>query len=496
MSKNDIFFVDDNRFKMQPRDIFICINGAVTAEAIRIIARLEEVEGWTCWYAERDMPPGYCDNTEIINEMLKKCTMFLLLSSDDAASRQHTQALVSQALAIGKERTEFRLGGERTVDTLCRRLKRLMEHENYISQEGPDYEYEGTSILSLISPRAIMLFIALLAGVLGSAMIFYAIRNAVIVRNEHRARIAAYETYGPAADAILRLPVVSNIVGTTVVPDDFVPIAYSALLGDIDAKYELANMFSDRREHAMAAYWYRLAARHGHLDAQGVMGLLYLNGQGVNRNYDQAMYWYRQAAVQGHEDAQVGLGVLYFMREDFEESVYWYRHAAKQGHVIAQSNLGIFYAIGDGVLQCYTQAAYWFRRAAEQEHVDAMVNIGWMYDAGRGMPQNHRTAAYWYRKAAEYGNPTGQGNIALMYRSGRGVPQCYERAAYWFKRAAVQGCIRGAIYLGLAYELGDGVDKDYDQAIYWYTRVMACPVGSEWLGDRLDILLERHGYAG
>ena len=38
------------------------------------------------------------------------------------------------------------------------------------------------------------------------------------------------------------------------------------------------------------------AAEQGHVIAQNTLGFLYLNGQGVNKDYAEAVKWYRRAA--------------------------------------------------------------------------------------------------------------------------------------------------------------------------------------------------------
>ena len=52
-------------------------------------------------------------------------------------------------------------------------------------------------------------------------------------------------------------------------------------------------------------------AEQGVAGAQGMLGLIYLEGQGVLRNYAEAAKWFRKAAEQGVAGAQTELGVIY-----------------------------------------------------------------------------------------------------------------------------------------------------------------------------------------
>ena len=80
----------------------------------------------------------------------------------------------------------------------------------------------------------------------------------------------------------------------------------------------------------------RQAADQGDPDAQFSLGVLYVNGRGVERNDELAMSWFRRAAEQGYADAQNNLGFMYDngrgVERDNEVAVSWYRRAAQQGN--------------------------------------------------------------------------------------------------------------------------------------------------------------------
>jgi TPR repeat protein len=61
-------------------------------------------------------------------------------------------------------------------------------------------------------------------------------------------------------------------------------------------------------------------AQAGDAAAQNLLGDMYENGNGVERDPAQAAHWYRLAAEQGLADAQLNLGVLYENGEGVERS--------------------------------------------------------------------------------------------------------------------------------------------------------------------------------
>ena len=66
-----------------------------------------------------------------------------------------------------------------------------------------------------------------------------------------------------------------------------------------------------RGDYAKAlAEWVPLA-NQGHAEAQRNLGVMYYQGQGVERDPLTAALWYERAAAQGHSGAQYSLGIMY-----------------------------------------------------------------------------------------------------------------------------------------------------------------------------------------
>ena len=86
---------------------------------------------------------------------------------------------------------------------------------------------------------------------------------------------------------------------------------------------------------------------------------MYIEGKGVNQDYNEAARWFRLAAVQGYTEAQYNLGVVYQrgngVAQDYKEAVRWWMLAAQQGLANAQFNLGQMYRRGEGVAQDYKE---------------------------------------------------------------------------------------------------------------------------------------------
>ena len=124
----------------------------------------------------------------------------------------------------------------------------------------------------------------------------------------------------------------------------------------------------ERGDYATAHRGFLKHAEKGVASAQGALGTMYYNGEGVPQNYAVAAIWYRQAAYQGVTYAQELIGDMYYYGEgvpqDYAFSAMWYRRAADQGAAYAQGAIGLMYLHGDGVPQDYVHAYKWFHLAA------------------------------------------------------------------------------------------------------------------------------------
>jgi TPR repeat protein len=230
----------------------------------------------------------------------------------------------------------------------------------------------------------------------------------------------------------------------------------------------------DRGDYTLAARLIRSLAEQGDALAQGTLGVMYQEGQGVPQNSQEAEKWFRKASEQGEVHSQHVLGKLYDegkgVPQDYQEAVKWYRKAAEQGLAAAQSDLGVMYEKGQGVPQDAQEAVKWYRMAAGRGIPQAQHNLGLAYQLGRGVPQDVREAVEWFRKAAEQGIAQAQFNLGAVYYLERGVPRDIQEAAKWFRKAAEQGLPQAQSNLGVMYEKGQGVPQDAQEAAKWFRK--------------------------
>jgi localization factor PodJL len=150
------------------------------------------------------------------------------------------------------------------------------------------------------------------------------------------------------------------------------------------------------------------AANTGNARAQLLVGLKYLDGDGVAANDAEAAKWLGKAADAGEAVAQYRLGTLYErgrgVPADSAKAARWYQAAATQGSRKAMHNLAVAYTEGAGVKKDYAEASRWFLRAANLGLSDSQFNLAVLYERGMGVPQNLVDAYKWYAIAASQGD--------------------------------------------------------------------------------------------
>ena len=88
---------------------------------------------------------------------------------------------------------------------------------------------------------------------------------------------------------------------------------------------------------------FQTLAKGGDIDAQTMLGEMYLDGIGTTQDTKKAYYWIQKAANNGDKEAQYLLGFMYEngieVKKDISQAVSWYQKAANKGDIMAMYNL-------------------------------------------------------------------------------------------------------------------------------------------------------------
>lgn len=145
---------------------------------------------------------------------------------------------------------------------------------------------------------------------------------------------------------------------------------------DEDFNFRLAYCYRQIKDYINAFKYMETAANLGQVDAMNMLGLMYSNGEGVEKNSELAIYWYEQAANEGLAVAMYNLGYEYrYILKDYQQAFYWYQQAANTGYISAMTELGDLYYNGLGVAVNKQKALELYKEAADNGDENAIKTL-------------------------------------------------------------------------------------------------------------------------
>lgn len=256
-----------------------------------------------------------------------------------------------------------------------------------------------------------------------------------------------------------------------------------------DAAQALANLYAfseDKCDYKKAFKYATIAAEDDKSDGYFVLGALYLNGWGVEKNIAAAIDNYKMAAADGDAVAMNQIGYIYMGNEgneaDPEQSFYWFNESAKKDSNVGWFNLGCCYKNGFGVKKDSEEAAECFKKAANLGYVDAMVELGDYY---QGVLVDLKKAKSWYQAAAEEGHPVAQNKLGVLYAN-EDQPD-YQEAIKWYKKAMKQDNAWAYYNFSCLLWEGKGTAENKEKAIKMMKKSIA--LGNTAAKEQLDEML-------
>lgn len=193
----------------------------------------------------------------------------------------------------------------------------------------------------------------------------------------------------------------------------------SAEQGYAEAQYMVGYDYLTAGRQAPAALWLTRAADQGEPNAQACLGVMCLQGDGVERDPARGMTLLLKAAHQGIAAAQHNLGVTFAegngIAPDAQQALAWYRKAALQGYAPSEFELGMCYRLGNGVPPDLGRGHVLIRSAAEKGYAEAQFSFGALLLEGEGpLRADPNASAHWVRQAAAQGHAEARRIVGQM----------------------------------------------------------------------------------
>ena len=263
---------------------------------------------------------------------------------------------------------------------------------------------------------------------------------------------------------------------------------------ECEAMNALGSMYLNglgvQKNYQKAFEWFKKSSVLFNIEAMCYIGYLYEKGYGVYQSKQKAMQYYQQGSDMGHAECQYNLACLYKNNNDLHTALQWYEKSALLKNSQAMYKAGEMYLFGIGTTKDYKKSFQYFKESADLNNSSAMCSIGYMFDKGLGVEKDSKIAFSWYLKAAEEGNTDAMNNCGFAYKMGLGVSLNYTKSFELYLKAAEMGNENAMHNLACAYRNGQGTNKDMDMAIKWYKQsaLLGCLVAQEALNSINSII--------
>jgi len=246
-----------------------------------------------------------------------------------------------------------------------------------------------------------------------------------------------------------------------------------------------------------------------------ILGFLYYEGIGVDKDAKKAFQYSLQGAEKGHPMAMYNVGICYLngigVDENKEKAIKWLRRAAGRGNTLAMTSLASIYRRGDIVRENERIAISFCERAAKlgnslamySQAADVVEDLASRYDKqGESEPTSPSAFPFFapspklsrirknrekrhqdklkrhqaglraleakrqnlIEQAAKAGFVPAMMHVAYFYENGFGYEQSDKKAFEWYSRAAESSLAEPLFMLAQCYRNGFGTQKDTQQA--------------------------------
>lgn len=108
---------------------------------------------------------------------------------------------------------------------------------------------------------------------------------------------------------------------------------------ELDICNELIEKYWNTEQYEKCFEGHLVLAEQGYPLAECQVGFFYLDGIGVEKDFEKALYWTERSANNGDRDGQCNLAWIYEeglgVEKDIDKVKYWYKQAALQNHDLA-----------------------------------------------------------------------------------------------------------------------------------------------------------------
>jgi len=216
-----------------------------------------------------------------------------------------------------------------------------------------------------------------------------------------------------------------------------------ARLGSIQSQRQLGIIYFTEKNYSKAFLWNTKAAEEDDAHAQVNLGCMYLDGLATDRNVNFALELFEKSGKGGVSEGWMRLGMAYLngdgIQKDYTKAAKFLLIAALAGNDSAESDaqyfLSIMFKNGYGFKVDNKIADHWLLKAAKNDHTRAQFAMGLKCEK-----TDINEALTWHKKASERKHAMASYRLFELYELGiHGIQQDHAIASKYLKKAAREG---------------------------------------------------------
>lgn len=249
--------------------------------------------------------------------------------------------------------------------------------------------------------------------------------------------------------------------------------------GDRSIYFKVGKVYEDEGLINQAISIYNQGHEEGNLKCTQRLGIMYYNGEGVEKDLEKAIEYMEIAAAKKEPHAMYVLAVAYYRLNKFDDkrsdiAKALLKEAYELGSPYAADYLAciMLNELKEGKDVNKNELVIYIKFGVENELKESIFKYGYIYEKGIGIEQNYEKAYYYYTLAAETKYIKAMIKLGDWYKIGIFLNRNIDFAIKWYEKAAREDDIEAIEKLIEIYENGIGGRRSDIKAIYYVFKLI------------------------
>lgn len=249
--------------------------------------------------------------------------------------------------------------------------------------------------------------------------------------------------------------------------------------GDKSIYFKLGKLYEDEGLINQAISTYEEGHEEGNLKCTQRLGIMYYNGEGIERNLEKAIEYIEFAAARKEPHAMYVLAVAYLRLNKFgEKTTEIVKRLLKEAYRLNSPYAADYLAsimineLSEKKDINRSELVEYIKFGVEYELKESIFKFGYIYEKGIGVMQDYEKAYQYYNLAAEKNCIKAMNKLGDWYKKGIFLSRNINLAIKWYEKSANKNDIDGVENLIQIYEKGIGNKRNDIKAIYYVFKLI------------------------